>query len=151
MRELFAFGVGSQQQAEATVAYLEAVAKSIKRIDRGKLRGAICSSLYRIFGSIMGRDGEAQNYWGAFTNRFRMLAKRYADAFASIYTTVARWAKKAKHALPCWQLMCRMSCLGNTELYLDRKRDAILPTLLKNVKDSKAHRYAHAKALISSD
>ena len=85
----------------------------------------------------MGKDGEAQVYWGAFTSRFRVLAKRYADAFASIYATIAKWAKKAKHALPCWQLMGRMTCLGNSEFYLDRKRDAILPLLLKTVKDSK--------------
>ena len=128
----------TQEQAEATVEYLEIQGKKMSRIDRGKLRGAICTSLYRIFGSIMGKDGEAQVYWAAFKNRFGMLAKRYADAFASIYSTIARWAKKAKHALPCWQLMARMTCLGNTEFYLDRKRDAILPVLLKTVKESKS-------------
>ena len=36
--------------------------------------------------------------------------------------------------------MVRMTCLGNTDFYIDRKRDAILPTLLKQVKDSKAYR-----------
>ena len=34
--------------------------------------------------------------------------------------------------------MARMTCLGNTEFYLDRKRDAILPVLLKTVKESKS-------------
>ena len=94
------------------MTYLEAIAKRMSKIDRGKLRGAICTSLTRIFASIMGKeDGEAQVYWSAFTNRFQMLARRYNDAYGSIYGTVTKWAKKAKHALPCWRLMVRMTSL----------------------------------------
>ena len=66
-----------------------------------------------------------------------MLAQRFSAAFAHIYTTVAKWAKKAKHALPCWRLMTRMTCLCDRDFYLDRKRDAILPILLKMIKDTK--------------
>ena len=130
--QLFAFGVGSQQQAEATVAYLEAVAKSIKRIDRGKLRGAICSSLYRIFGRIMGSDdgAMAQRQWATFASNLRTLAKQYEEAYASIYATVSKWAKKAKHALPCWRLMVRMSVVGNQTFFVDKRRDHIFPILL---------------------
>lgn len=92
--------------------------------------------------TYVARACAAQVYWTAFRSRFQMLSKRYADAFAAIYTTVAKWAKKAKHALPCWQLMARMTCLGNTEFYLahSRKSDAILPTLLKSISTSKALR-----------
>ena len=108
------------------MAYLETIAKKIAKIDRGKLRGAVCTSLYRIFGSIMGEeDGQAQVYWGAFTSRFQMLANQYQQAYASIYHTVAKWAKKAKHALPCWRLMVRMTCVGSSSFYLDRKRDQV--------------------------
>lgn len=139
--QTFSFGVTSQDQAEATVIYLESTAKKMSKVDRGKLRGAFCTSLYRIFGSIMAKeDGEAQAYWQTFTSRFHMLAGRYAGAFASIYATVAKWAKKAKHALPCWRLMVRMTCLGHSDFYLDRKRDAILPFLLKAVKETKAYK-----------
>ena len=131
----FGFGVGEQQQMEATVNHLAATAKKITNIDRGKLRGAICTSLYRIFGSIMGRaGGEAQIYWQALTSRFPMLSRSYSDAYASIYATVGRWAKKAKHALPCWQLMVRMECTGSSTFYLDKKRDKILPILLLGAK-----------------
>ena len=110
--QLFAFGVTTQEQAEATVVYLEATAKKMAKIDRGKLRGAFCTSLYCIFGSIMGKEAEAQTYWGNFTRSFHVLAKRYSDAFASIYHTVAKWAKKAKHALPCWCVTPRAQPLG---------------------------------------
>lgn len=143
--QFFGFGVGLQQQAEATVSYLEATAKKITKIDRGKLRGAICTSLYRIFGSIMGQiDGEAQVYWQAFTSRFAMLAKNYSEAYTSIYATVAKWAKKAKHALPCWKLMVRMECVGPSAFYIDKKRDKILPILLGGAKKYRAECLAYA-------
>jgi hypothetical protein len=87
----------------------------------------------------MGRvGGEAQIYWQALTSRFPMLSRSYSDAYASIYATVAKWAKKAKHALPCWQLMVRMECAGSSTFYLDKKRDRILPILLLGAKKYRA-------------
>ena len=51
---MFSFGVATQEQAEVTVRYLESISKRMAKIDRGKLRGAICTSLQKVFGSVMG-------------------------------------------------------------------------------------------------
>ncbi len=113
--QLYAFGFDNQEQAEATVAFFDATARKMAKIDRGKLRGSICSSLHVIIGRMMGAaaaDGEASaaaasshERWRDFTQRFALLAGQYGDAYVSIFHTVAKWAKKAKHALPCWRLM----------------------------------------------
>ena len=56
---------------------------------------------------------------------------QYSEAFSSIYSTVVKWAKKSKHARPCWRLMVRMTCGGSVEFYMEKKREPILPLLLK--------------------
>ena len=40
---MLAFGVASQEQAEVTVRFLEAMQKKMEKTDRGKLRGAMCN------------------------------------------------------------------------------------------------------------
>ena len=46
--QMFAFGVATQEQAEVTVRYLENISKKMAKIDRGKLRGSICTSLQKV-------------------------------------------------------------------------------------------------------
>ena len=54
--QMLAFGVASQEQAEVTVRFLEAMQKKMEKTDRGKLRGAMCTSLEKVFTSIMKAD-----------------------------------------------------------------------------------------------
>ena len=71
--------------------------------------------------------------WNAFQSKLPRLAKQYSAAYAAIYHVVAKWARKAKHAIPCWSLMLRMTCVGSLAFYVDKKREALLPPVLERL------------------
>jgi len=133
--QMLAFGVSSSAQAQVTVNFLEGMTRIMAKVDRGKLRYAICTALERVFASIMAaKDEEAALDWDGFQVKYPMLAKQYADAYTSIYNTTSKWSKKQKHQLPCWCLMLRMVCVGSTAFYTDRKREPLVPKLLEGAK-----------------
>ncbi|GIQ79602.1 hypothetical protein KIPB_000268, partial [Kipferlia bialata] len=102
-------GLGDSPQTPATIKVLDAVLSLLPRVQRGVLRQELCRVLAKQFEAIIPPSVDAMTDGDPFWGRF-----------FTLYETVDKWAKRAKHRVFCRRTQLVLARLGNRRFYTER-------------------------------
>jgi len=127
------FGVGTREQIDVTIGYLNDLVKLMKKVERGVLRQEICSSLKAVFSNILAPGSEQrQAEWEEFARKFPKSVDDFFRVYEEIYDIVAKWSSKSKHTLFSYDLLWKMVVLHKQySFYASKKRFDIFTNLVK--------------------
>ncbi len=115
--------------------YLTGLLVAMKNVERGVLRQEICASLKDVFANILNPDNAPKKReWLAFLTRAKGVSE-FWDTYNKIYETVAKWSKKTKHAIFCYDLLWKMCVLHQDFAWYSKKdRVDIFKLLVEGLK-----------------
>lgn len=129
-----AFGLGPGR-IDLTLSYLTALAKSMRKVEKGVLRNKVCLSLKQIFSKLLSPQDEISLEELESLSE-SPLAPSFWNVYHDIFSIVSKWSKKRKSSIFCYDLMSLMVCYGNQEFFLSNmnSKESILDLIVSGMK-----------------